>query len=118
MTEFLATAVEAATAAGDLLRDLWPQEREVRVKGPRDIVTDADFAAQAAIADIIRARFPHHRFLGEEGPHDISLDGPSPVWIVDPLDGTTNYSRHLSSFCVAVGLARDGLVQVGAVYDP
>ncbi len=114
----LAVALEAAIAAGDLLREMWPHDREVRLKGPRDIVTDADIAAQDAIAGIVRARFPEHHFLAEEGRHDISLDGPTPVWIVDPLDGTTNYARHLPNFCVAIGLARDGLAQVGAVYDP
>ncbi len=118
MSDYLATALEAAAIAGDLLREKWPQDRQIHVKGPRDIVTDADFAAQNAIADLVRDRFPDHLFLGEESRHDVSLDGPTPVWIVDPLDGTTNYSRHLPSFGVAVAVASDGQVQVGVVHDP
>lgn len=114
----LETAQQAAREAGELLRRRLPREREVNYKGLRDIVTDADLAAQAVIEARIRAAFPRHAILAEEGPHDRDLAGPKPLWVVDPLDGTTNYSRRFPIFSVSVALARGGVLQVGALYDP
>ena len=114
----LQTAIEAARRAGELLLRKLPLSRQVRYKGERDIVTDADEAAQQLIAEIIRERFPKHAFLGEEGQHAAAVNNPTPTWIVDPLDGTTNYARRYPSFCVSVGLAEAGLLRVGAIFDP
>lgn len=114
----LHTAIEAAIAAGDIIRRKFPQTREITSKGWRDIVTDADFAAQKAISRIITQRFPDHAFLSEEGRHDIDLSAPIPTWVVDPLDGTTNYSHRFPSFCVAIALAHYDEIQVGVVHDP
>jgi myo-inositol-1(or 4)-monophosphatase len=118
MDPTLQTAIEAAHRAGEVLLRKLPQTRQVRYKGLRDIVTDADEAAQQMIAELIRERFPKHAFLGEEGRQDVDLHSPIPTWIVDPLDGTTNYARRFPSFCVAVALAEAGVLRVGAVYDP
>lgn len=114
----LTVATAAAIAAGDALRRLFPQPRQVQSKGPRDIVTDADFTAQAVILTRLRGAFPAHAILSEEGRHDFDLTGPTPTWIIDPLDGTTNYARRLPVFAVSIALACDGVVQVGAIHDP
>jgi myo-inositol-1(or 4)-monophosphatase len=112
----LETAVQAARAAGRVLVQRLPAPREVHVKGPRDIVTDADLAAEEMITRTIRARFPDHALLMEEGGAS-SGDAPY-VWVVDPLDGTTNYSRRLPIFGVSIGVVHQGELEVGVVYDP
>lgn len=118
MDILLQTAIEAAHRAGEVLLRKLPQTRQVRIKGPRDIVTDADEAAQQMIAELIRDRFPKHAFLGEEGGQRADFKGVTPTWIVDPLDGTTNYARRFPSFCVSVALAESGVLRVGVIYDP
>jgi myo-inositol-1(or 4)-monophosphatase len=118
MTIFLTTALEAAEAAGEVLRRKFPETREVASKGPRDIVTDADLAAQRVILDLITQRFPSHAILSEEGRHDIDLTAPGFTWVIDPLDGTSNYAHRFPYFSVSIGLAERGEVVVGVVYDP
>lgn len=118
MDPLLQTAIEAAHRAGEVLLRKLPQSRQVRYKGERDIVTDADDAAQQMIAELIHERFPRHAFLGEEGTHHAALDTATPTWIVDPLDGTTNYARRFPSFCVSVGLVEAGVARVGVIFDP
>lgn len=112
----LETAIQAARAAGHILTERLPVEREIEVKGLRDIVTDADLAAEEAIVEIIRARFPDHSLLTEEAGES---SGKTPyVWVVDPLDGTTNYSRRFPTFSVSIGLVHQGRSALGVVYDP
>lgn len=117
---WLLAAIEAALAGGAVLRACWPMSRQVHEKGFRDWVTSADLAAQEAILTVIRRHGPEHRILAEEGDH-----GPAgvdieegPVWVVDPLDGTTNFARRFPCFSVSVGLLVDGEPVVGAIYDP
>jgi myo-inositol-1(or 4)-monophosphatase len=112
----LETATEAARAAGRVLVARLPDDRDVRVKGLRDIVTDADVVAEQAIVDIIHKRYPDHALLAEEQGE---REGDVPyVWVVDPLDGTTNYSRRFPSFSVSIGVTHKGQLVAGAVYDP
>jgi myo-inositol-1(or 4)-monophosphatase len=113
---FLETAIQAARAAGRILVERLPAEREVHVKGLRDIVTDADLAAEQAIIQTIRTRFPTHALLTEESGE--SRGDAAYVWVVDPLDGTTNYSRRFPIFSVSIGLLHKGELTVGVVYDP
>ncbi len=112
----LQVALDAARTAGRIIVKRRAQIREIKVKGERDIVTDADLAANAAIRSIIERAFPDHAILSEEDP------GPEPgseyLWIVDPLDGTTNYARGYPVFSVSIGLAQRGRPIVGVVYDP
>ena len=114
----LESALAAAHAAGDVLRELWPATRQVRVKGFRDIVTEADVAAQQAIVSRLRADFPDYAMLAEEGGGHDGAGDLCPRWIVDPLDGTTNYTRRLPMWAVAVALAIGDEVRLGVVYDP
>lgn len=114
---YLAVCQQAARAAGDVLLD-WRGRAGVKEKGPSDLVTDADFAAQQAVYESIRQAFPHHRFCGEEAGLPEQRDESDYCWYVDPLDGTTNYVHGLPHYCVSVGLARAGRMEVGTVLDP
>lgn len=97
----LETARETAVRAGALVREQWTQPRHVTHKGFRDLLTDADLASQKLITDSILARFPDHGFLPEEIDSSLPTDGPV-TWIIDPIDGTTNYSRQVPIFCIAI----------------
>jgi len=114
----LHTALAAAAAAGEVLHRKFPQAREVRSKGWRDIVTDADFAAQEVVLEILTRDFPDYAILSEEGRHDADLSAPVPTWVIDPLDGTTNYARQFPVFSVAIALVHDHAFQLGVIYDP
>ncbi len=123
-------AIETARDAGALLRERLTQPRNVQFKGTVDLVTDADQASEALIAQRIRDAFPGHRLIGEEGARgagpgpdtpegSVGTDDPSRFgWVVDPLDGTTNYAHGYPHFAVSIGLECEGAVILGVVYDP
>ena len=112
----LQTAIEAARRGGQVIADRYPTGRTVTVKGYRDLVTDADIAAERVIIDLIQGRFPDHAILSEEaGAGDIGRDY---TWIVDPLDGTTNYAHQYPVFAVSIGLLERGEPLVGVIHDP
>jgi myo-inositol-1(or 4)-monophosphatase len=116
MREFVQTAEEAARRAGHVLR-AWSSKFTVREKSRSNLVTEADEAAQAAIYEFIHGRYPNHGFCGEEG---LSVGGgDSPYrWVIDPLDGTTNYVHSFPYYCVSIGLECRGEMIVGAIFDP
>ncbi len=118
----LQTAIRAAREAGSILLDDLKKPRQTKVKGLRDIVTDADLKAQQAIIEIIQARFPKHAILSEEfdpsSESQPAVKGSSYTWIIDPLDGTTNYSRRFPCFCTSIALSHQGEFVLGVVYDP
>jgi myo-inositol-1(or 4)-monophosphatase len=112
----LRSAIDAARAAGELQRRRLGGALEIETKGPHDITTDVDRACEAAIADILRFHHPDHDLLGEEGT---APRGGSPfLWIIDPLDGTKNYTHGYRRFCVSVALEHDGKVVLGVIYNP
>lgn len=121
--EEIAGYVESACQAarqGAAVLEKWRQHFAVREKGRYDLVTDADLESQQTIRDFLARRYPSHAFLGEEdGPRPKlpAVDNP-PTWIVDPLDGTTNYVHDCPFYCVSVGLQVRGDFVAGAVYDP
>ncbi|WP_448594286.1 inositol monophosphatase family protein [Thermoflexus hugenholtzii] len=118
---WLLTAIEAALAGGAVLRAHWPMPRQVHEKGFRDWVTAADLAAQEAVVAVIRRHDPAHRVLGEEGTSQEEAReamAQGIVWVVDPLDGTTNFARRLPYFAVSVGLLVEGEPVVGVIYAP
>jgi myo-inositol-1(or 4)-monophosphatase len=117
MQALLNTAIKAARKGGDTaLRYLnRVGELEVRSKARNEFVTQVDHAAEAAIIDSIRERYPDHGFLAEEsGRHP----GDECVWIIDPLDGTTNFVHGFPVFSVSIALQVRGQLEVGVVYDP
>lgn len=114
----LELALNAARAAGDVLRSHYGQAHIIHHKGLRDIATEADYAAEEAVISTIRAGCPDARFISEESYQEqLSLSG-SPVWLVDPLDGTSNYAHGLPEFSVSIAMALGGVIQVGVVYEP
>ncbi len=121
--QLLSVAREAALEAGALARRMFSEPLAVSSKGRRDIVTDADLAAQKIITDAILEAFPEHGFMPEEASADLPDSGPI-LWIIDPIDGTVNYSRGVPSFCVAIAAVRNeapldmGHVLAAVVYDP
>ena len=117
----LKIAIEAARRAGQILSDNFGKPHEIRFKGPRDIVTEADLLAQNAILEAIRAHYPDHGILAEESAKlgsQAAVEGRPYTWLVDPLDGTTNYCRHYPSFSVSIALSHRGEVILGVVYNP
>ena len=99
----------------------WQPRFTIREKGRNDLVTEADVAAQEVIHAYFARRFPTHAFLGEENRAGATLRRDStgrPTWIVDPLDGTTNYAHGIPVFAVSIGLEVAGELVVGVIYDP
>lgn len=118
LTQLLTVAQETAVSAGNLVREKFGQPRRTTNKGFRDLVTDADLAAQRLITNRIQQAFPSHGFLPEEENAALPTEGEV-IWVIDPVDGTTNYSRQLPVFCVSVAAAIPGEGPVvGVVYDP
>jgi len=122
--QLLGTCIEAARRGGRVLSQ-WRAELAVREKAPADLVTEADLASQRAIEELIADRYPDHEFLGEEGSGSsagANSEQPAPAsgyrWIVDPLDGTTNFVHGLAQYSVSVAVERNGELLAGAVLDP
>jgi myo-inositol-1(or 4)-monophosphatase len=112
----LAAAVDAAQAAGVLLRSHFGQVHEVQHKGPTDLVTRWDREAEDTISAILQRACPAHGVLGEERGA-VNAGAPA-VWAVDPLDGTANYVHGLPFFAVSIGLLLDKEPVLGVVYNP
>jgi myo-inositol-1(or 4)-monophosphatase len=130
---YLAFAVEAALAAGRIHLQHFRRQPVIHKKGPIDLVTAADLSAEQDFRERVARVFPDHAVMGEEGgahggPHPASVSGPQPGpaderaprcrWIIDPLDGTTNFAHGLALFCVSIALEIDGALALGVVYDP
>jgi myo-inositol-1(or 4)-monophosphatase len=115
---YLDAAREAARRGAAVL-EAWRSRFQVREKGRADLVTEADLASQQAVREFLAGRYPGHGFLGEEDAAH-ARPGPDapPTWIVDPLDGTTNYVHDCPFYCVSIGLQVAGELVVGVVYDP
>jgi myo-inositol-1(or 4)-monophosphatase len=107
---------EAALAAGDLLMKRFRTRMNVTHKGVIDLVTEVDLAAEALIVSALQHEFPGCAILAEEG-HSGTARGPV-TWIIDPLDGTTNYAHGLPFFSVSIGLEIEGEIEFGVVYIP
>lgn len=109
-------AIRVARDAGRLLRDRVGTRIDIEHKGSINIVTDVDLASERLIREAISTYYPRHEILAEEG--GLSESGSEYRWIVDPLDGTTNYAHGYPIFCVSIALECNGEVKLGVVYDP
>jgi myo-inositol-1(or 4)-monophosphatase len=117
MTSRLSVAVRAAREAGALLRSMLGTDIAVRSKEVRtDLVTEADVRSEALVRSIIREAFPDDAILGEES--GATGDDRTGRWLVDPLDGTTNYAHGYRCFCVSVAYEHEGVVEAACVVDP
>jgi myo-inositol-1(or 4)-monophosphatase len=111
-------ATDIAREAGNLLVQKLGTAK-VTTKGDINLVTEADIAAENLIIDRIRSYHPQHGILAEESGEAVLKGKPSEwKWIIDPLDGTTNYAHGYPCFCVSIALERAGQLEVGVVYDP
>jgi myo-inositol-1(or 4)-monophosphatase len=120
MHPMLTIAVKAARRAGSVInrgaRDL--DLLTVTAKGPKDFVSEVDHAAEAAIVETLHATYPDHAILAEEGTAKGSNAAAEHVWIVDPLDGTTNFLHGFPQYCVSIALQHKGQITQAVVYDP
>jgi myo-inositol-1(or 4)-monophosphatase len=115
-------AIQTARDAGAILADRLGRALQVSNKGDIDLVTEADLASEKLIIERIKSHYPRHAILAEESGATAGFEvipGKSEwQWIVDPLDGTTNYAHGYPCFCVSIALERAGVVEIGVVYDP
>ena len=116
-TKIIEIAQTAARRGGDELMR-WRDKFTAREKGPRDLVTEADLASQEAIESFLQQECPQDQFLGEEDPDLSLLASAETLWVVDPLDGTTNYVHGMNAFAVSVALVSRGVIQCGVIWDP
>ncbi len=119
----LNVAIKAARRAGNIINraSLNSERIQVTRKQHNDFVTEVDQAAEAAIIETLKDAFPDHGFLAEETGEiqgSSMADQPSHIWIIDPLDGTTNFIHGFPQYAVSIALAVDGITQQAAVYDP
>lgn len=125
---FTAVAVNTAAKAGEFIKSKLGEYRQLDTKTtPHDLVTEVDKGAETMIRKLILTHFPHHRILGEEGVAPGAeasiravqeVSGAEYLWIIDPIDGTTNFVHGFPFFSVSIALAHQGEVIVGVVYDP
>jgi myo-inositol-1(or 4)-monophosphatase len=110
------STLEAALAVGGQIMRRHFGRARVSYKGKANLVTQADLESQEAILGLIRQRFPDHDYKAEESA--VRETGSDFVWVIDPLDGTTNYAHGYPACCVSIGLLRKGRPVLGGVYDP
>lgn len=127
MSEMRAFVTDLARTGGAIAREHFRHvaEKDIRTKGSRDFVSHVDHLVEDAIVRRIRSRFPEHRIMGEEGgSHRADNDDEHPVedhqplWIIDPVDGTTNFLHGIPLFAVSIAFCVDGEPVDAVVYDP
>ena len=112
-------AIEIARDAGHLLLEKFGRITTVTKKGDINLVTEADIASEALIIERIKSHHPRHAILAEEAGNAVVVDGVAEwKWIIDPLDGTTNYAHGYPCFAVTIALERNGEIVVGVTFDP
>lgn len=112
-------AISLAVDAGRLLRHNAGRAFDVQFKGEIDLVTEIDKAAEKLIGEGIADVFPDHAMLGEEGTSTgVAPENAEWIWIVDPIDGMTNFAHGYPHFAVSIAVVREGIGEVGVVYDP
>ena len=116
MKDILSVASDAALKAGRLLRDNIHGIREITLKGDINLVTEMDMRSERAVVETLLASFPHHGIIAEEETRILSDSGYT--WIIDPLDGTTNYAHGYPCFSVSIALEHEDEIVLGVVYDP
>jgi myo-inositol-1(or 4)-monophosphatase len=112
--------IQMARDAGRILAEKYGKTLQVTFKGDINIVTEADLAAERLIIERINTHYPRHSILAEEAGTVDSIVGTDNEWkwIIDPLDGTTNYSHGYPCFCTSIALEKSGEIVIGVVYDP
>ena len=113
-------AVETAREAGQILLDKFGRKINIFKKGDIDLVTEADLASEKYIVEKIRSYYPKHSILAEESGESLVVieNGNDWKWIIDPLDGTTNFAHGYPCFCVTLALEHNGKIVIGVTFDP
>lgn len=112
-------AIETARDAGQLLLEKFDRGIAIHKKGDINLVTEADLASEALIIERIKSYYPKHSILAEESGNAVIIGGENTwKWIIDPLDGTTNYAHGYPCFCVTLALEHDGVIVIGVTFDP
>ena len=114
----LRLATEAAVKAGAVLQDRYEQPHQIRHKGAIDLVTEADLASEELILAVLQDKQPGIKILSEESFASYDSIPEEPVWIIDPLDGTTNFAHNFPWFAVSIALYDRGGSCVGVIYNP
>ena len=121
MNAQLNIAIRAARNAGDIITRYVDRIDTLKIgtKQHNDFVTEVDQQAEQEILYTLKKAYPDHAFLAEEsGKHNEQKDSKHPLWIIDPLDGTTNFIHGIPQFAVSIALQQDNHLQVGVIYDP
>jgi myo-inositol-1(or 4)-monophosphatase len=116
MNQYLEAAIEAAHAAGALVRENFGQPLKVNVEEAHDLKLELDVRSQALITELLLKKFPNHSIIGEEGNAENS--STEFEWVIDPIDGTVNYFYGIPHFCISIALREKGEIIVGVIYDP
>jgi myo-inositol-1(or 4)-monophosphatase len=116
MKDFTKVAVDSALKAGQLLKEKLGSVQEIRHKGTIDLVTKADIESERLLVSIIRRNFPDHDLLAEEGSQ--KRNHSNYLWLIDPLDGTTNFAHGIPVFAVSIALEFKKELILGVVYNP
>jgi myo-inositol-1(or 4)-monophosphatase len=116
LDNLLDLAVRAVKESGGIQKEWLGRDKKVELKGEINLVTDVDRRCEQRIVEIIKETFPEHNILTEETPMP---EGSSLFrWIIDPLDGTTNYAHEYPCFCTSIAVEMEGEIVLGAIYDP
>ncbi len=108
-------AIDVARSAGDILREGYHQQKTIRLKGVRDLVTDFDLQSEEYIIEQIREKYPRDGVLAEESGQLLGMKGE---WVIDPLDGTTNFAHGIPFFAISIAYVLGGEAQLGVILDP
>jgi myo-inositol-1(or 4)-monophosphatase len=112
-------ATQAALQAGEILRQGFGTEYQITSKpGRQNIVTQYDHASEKAIIETIRSHFPTHTILAEEGGLSAEIKGDNPLWLIDPLDGTSNFAHQIPLFTISIAVYHDNVGLCGLIYQP
>ena len=108
--------IDLSRQAGEILKEGYGKVHQVHYKGPIDLVTEIDHKSEELLVSLILSAFPEHTVIAEES--GLTQGSMEDCWYIDPVDGTSNYSRGLPMFCVSIAFARHGKMSLAAIYDP
>jgi myo-inositol-1(or 4)-monophosphatase len=114
--DYLQTAVSAARIAGQYQKSRFASSLNIEMKGDKDLVTEVDKESERLIVEHLLSRFPDHDIVAEEG--DYAPHGSPFRWVIDPVDGTTNYAHGYPWFCSSIALEQNGELVAGVIYNP
>jgi myo-inositol-1(or 4)-monophosphatase len=111
-------AIQTARDAGQLLLEKFGRKINISLKGDINLVTEADLASESLIIERIKSYYPKHSILAEESGNAVTDGNSTWKWIIDPLDGTTNFAHGYPCFCVTLALEHEGKIVIGVTFDP